>query len=281
MSGALRFLLLFLLGSRMAGAADVTWILPEFPPAFIQGPFRAHEGYGDRQLKFLIDHLPQFHHTIITAPASRLWHEMEHRDGVCTLAVAKLPEREKVAIFSARAYWATSNQVIVRTDRLEAFAPLLDKSGAIDLSRLAADASLRGGYSDNTSYGPSIEGFIHDPDRKARLEDMPHLRMPLVLIDKKRFDFGFGYFMEMNFYRQLNRLEDHFTALRTLPEPARQDGHVACSNQSLGRTVIAAIDALLATDEGMQAYIEPLRDWYSPADFEAAQRAAKSAGPIK
>ncbi len=104
----------------------------------------------------------------------------------------------------------------------------------------------------------------------------PHLRMPLTLLDKGRVDFVFGYSMELTYYRQLGRLADHFTALPTTPEPARQDGYIACSNQPLGHRVIAAIDALLAPDESMLAYIEPLRDWYSPADFEQAKRAVKS-----
>lgn len=273
----IRIVLLCLMGAAQAAwGEDVTWILPEFPPGFIRGPFRAGEGYGDRQLKFLIERLPQFHHTVLNGSASRLWHEMEHRDGVCTLSVAQLPEREKLAVFSARAFWATVNQVIVRTDRLADFAPLRDKSGAIDLARLAADTHLRGGYTDTSSYGPSLDSFIHDANRKTPLEMTPHLRMPLVLLDKGRIDFVFGYYMEMTYYRQLTRLGDDFTALPTLPEPAHQDGHVACSNQPLGRKVIAAVDALLASDDAMLAYIEPLRDWYSPADFAAAQKAVKS-----
>jgi len=265
------------LAAGIARAEDVTWILPEFPPGFINDPGMAGEGYGDKQLKFLIGHLPQFHHVILDGTANRVWHEMEHRDGICTLTVAKLPEREKLAVFSARSFWATTNQVIVRTDRLAEFARFRDKSGAIDLARLAADDHLRGAYSDSTSYGPSIDAFIHDPARKTPLEITAHLRMPLTLLDKERIDFAFGYYMEMSYFRRLDHLEDHFTALPTQPEPARQDGHVACSNKTLGREVIAAIDSLLASAEGMKAYIEPLRAWYSPADFDAAEKAAKSA----
>jgi len=279
MRSAIRAILLCLLSAAQAAwGEDVTWVLPEFPPGFIRGPFRAGEGYGDRQLKFLLEHLPQFHHTVFNGSASRLWHEMEHRDGVCTLSVAKLPEREKLAVFSARSFWATVNQVIVRTDRLGEFAPLLDKSGAIDLGRLAADEHLRGAYTDTSSYGPSLDAFIRAPNRKTPLEMTPHLRMPLVLLEKGRIDFVFGYYMEMTYYRQLDRLGDDFTALPTLPEPAHQDGYIACSNQPLGHKVIAAIDALLASDDAMLAYIEPLRDWYSPADFAAAQKAVTSAG---
>jgi len=270
--------LILALFATAAAAEDVLWILPEFPPAFIFGPFRTGEGYGDRQLDFLTAHLPQFNHTRIGAPSTRMWHELGRRDGVCTLAAARLPDREKIAVFSARSFHGAANQVIVRTDRLGDFQPYLDKAGALDLNRLAAEDKLRGAYTDTTSYGSAIDAFIRDAGRKAPLQMVPHLRMPLALLDKGRIDYAFGYYMEMSYYRQLDRLGDNFTALPTAPETLALGGHVACSNGAVGREVIAAIDALLATDEGMLAYIEPLRDWYSPADFEAARKAALSAG---
>ncbi len=261
-----------------AAAEDVLWILPEFPPAFINGPFRAGQGYGDRQLDFLTDRLPQFKHIRVGATGTRLWHEIGRRDGICTLAAARLPDREKIAVFSARSFHGASNQIIVRTDRLSDFQPYLDKSGALDLPLLAAENRLRGAYTETFSYGTVIDAFVRDPGRKTPLQKVQHLRMPLSLLDKGRVDFVFGYYMEMSYYRQLDRLGDNFTALPIIPEMAPLGGHIACSNGPLGREVIAAIDALLASNEAMLAYVEPLRDWYSPADFEAARKAAQSAG---
>jgi len=278
MRAAFLAILLGLTTAATASAADeVLWMVPEFPPAFIPGPFRAGEGYGDRQLDFLIAHLPQFGHARISAPGNRLWHEVGRRDGVCTLTVARLPDREKIAVFSARSFRGSANQVIVRTDRLEDFRPYLDKSGAIELARLAADDRLRGAYTDTTSYGPDIDSFIRDAGRKTPLQPVQHLRMPLSLLDKRRVDFVFGYYMEMNYHRQLDRLGDNFTALPTIPQSTPLGGHVACSKGPLGREVISAIDALLASEDTMLAYIEPLRDWYSPADYEAARKAVSSA----
>lgn len=260
-----------------AAAEDVTWILPEFPPAFISGPILSGQGYGDRQLKFLVDHLPQFHHVTLNGTSSRLWHEIELRNGVCTLAAARLPGRERLAVFSARSFRGATNQIIVRTDRLAEFKPFLDPSGAIDLALLSADGHLRGGYTDGASYGSAIDSFIRAPARHTPLEMTPHLRMPLTLLDRNRLDFVFGYYMEMTYYRRITRLDDHFTALPTRPEQARLDGYVACSDTALGHRVITAIDALLAPDKTMLAFVDSLRDWYSPADFEAARKAVKSA----
>jgi len=261
-----------------AAAETVTWILAEFPPLVIDKAPPGQEGFGEKQLRFLQTRLPQFHHVILKATTSRLWHEMQTADGVCTLSVAKLPDRERFALFSRRAYYGTTNQMIVRTEDMPKFAPFLDKSGAIDLSLLAEDDRLIGAYSDGTTYGAAIDGFIHNPSRKTPLQPVAHLRFPVALLDKKRVDFIFGYYMEMAYFRRANHLRDAFTALRTIPEQPRLGGYIACGKKPVGEKVIAAVDALLASDETMLEFIEPLREWYSPADFEAARNAVKSTG---
>ena len=272
-------MILLLLAARAEAASDdVTWMLPEFPPVFITEKALQGQGFGDGELRFLIGHLPQFHHQVVYGTAPRLWHEMEHRDGICTISAAKRPDREKFAIFSARAAYGAINEVIVRTDKLSRFTPLLDKSGHIDLARLAADGQLLGGYSEGVTYGPAIDAFIKDPRRKTPLELTAHMRVPFSLLDRERLDFVFGYYMEMAYYRRTHPSGSEFTALPTAPEAIRQDAYVACSAGPRGRQAIAAIDALLASDEAMLDYVENLRGWYSPAEFETAQKLAKSAG---
>ncbi len=100
--------------------------------------------------------------------------------------------------------------------------------------------------------------------------------MPLSLLDKERVDFVFGYYMETAYYRRAHQSSTEFTALPTIPEQMRQDAYVACSDGPRGRKVIAAVDALLASDAAMMAYVENLRGWYSPAEFEIAQKMVKS-----
>ena len=279
MRGRRLLALLLLLGApTAAGAEDVVWILADIPPLVINNAPPGQEGYGDKELQYLAAHLPQFHHIFLKGTASRLWHEMQHGDGVCTLSVAKLPDRERFALFSQRSFYGTTNQVVVRTADLDKFAPFLDKSGALDLARLATDDHLMGGYSDGTTYGAAIDSFIANPNRKTPLQLFAHLRFPIGLLEKNRIDFIFGYHFELAYYRRTYHLKDQFTALRTNPEQPRQGGYIACSKTPVGMDVIAAIDALLASDGAMLQFIEPLREWYSPADFEAAQNAVKSGG---
>lgn len=272
--------ILLLLAARPSAAEpdQILWILPEFPPVFISEKPLFGQGYGDGELRYLIEHLPQFHHVVMFGTAPRLWHEMENRDGVCAVSMARLPEREKFAVFSARHTYGLSNQVIVRADRLVKFEPYLDKAGRIDLTRLAADEHLQGAYSDGTTYGPAIDAFIKDPERKTPLELTAHIRTPIGLLDKERLDFVFGFHMEAAYYRRTHPQSAEFITLATVPDGGREDSYIACSKGPIGRQAVAAIDALLASDEALLDYVENLRGWYSSDEFEAARKAVTSAG---
>jgi len=96
-------LLLLVLILPIAAAADqVTWMVGDTPPLYIARGEEAGQGFSDRQIDFLIKHLPGFTHTIVGSNAKRTLFEMEHRDGVCSVTLLRDAEREKVMEFSAR-----------------------------------------------------------------------------------------------------------------------------------------------------------------------------------
>jgi hypothetical protein len=58
-------ILLLLAGRAIAASTeDVSWMLPEFPPTFITEKELRGQGYGDGELRYLVEHLAQFHHQI-------------------------------------------------------------------------------------------------------------------------------------------------------------------------------------------------------------------------
>lgn len=267
----------FSLAAGCASAADeILWLAPEFPPLVITGTALQGQGYGDGELRYLTSHLPQFRHRIVYATPPRLWHEIGTRDGACTISVAKTSEREKVAAYSARSVHSTANQVIIRTDALANFEAFLDERGHIDLARLGAEGHLRGGYSDGVSYGPAIDNFISEQKSKRPLEIVAHMRTPLPSLDKGRLDYVFGYYMDLEYYRRTREITASFTVFPTKPESEGQDSYIACSKGPRGREILAAIDALQSSDDAMLDYVEALRGWYSPAEFESARKLTRS-----
>jgi uncharacterized protein (TIGR02285 family) len=90
--------------SRPALAREtINWLLPDVAPAFIRDGDQAEEGFGDRQLAYLINHLADVDHKHFFASTNRIWYQIGHADGNCTLTAKKTPSREKIAIFPSSA----------------------------------------------------------------------------------------------------------------------------------------------------------------------------------
>jgi uncharacterized protein (TIGR02285 family) len=63
----------------------VTWYLdPTLPPAHIASGRFAGQGINDRELSWLIGHLPQFDHVVLDSTAARTWHEIGRTDARCS-----------------------------------------------------------------------------------------------------------------------------------------------------------------------------------------------------
>jgi uncharacterized protein (TIGR02285 family) len=260
--------------SRPASTHEtINWLLPDVAPAFIREGDQAGEGFGDRQLGFLIEQLADVDHRRGFASTSRIWYQIEHADGTCTLTARKTPSREKVAVFSQFGYWVMPDKLIVRSDRVAAFGTSLDSSGQIDLSLLSQNENLTGAYESGVGYGAEIEQFISDPRRRSRLDAVANLSQPIRLLSMGRIDFIFGTSLDIEYSQRLAGIPRYaITALdiKDVVSPREEWGYVACSNQGMGRSLMARIDAILAQRSGRIAYLEPLRRWYGTEDFETA-----------
>ena len=267
--------LLILLGLALppaAAAETIEWVLPDVPPIFIkEGPLR-DTGFGDRQLRFLIGALPDFEHHIRLVPPGRLWFEMSHEDGICSLGVAKTPERAAFARFSDRSVRGSTAGVVIRSDRLEQFRPLLDGNGEILLGKLAERGDLTGAYADSQFYDEAIDAFIADPAKKTRRSAIANVRLPLRLLASGHADFGFGSILDLNYSPAMLGLRESFTLLRIAGDKSQRRVYVACSDRPAGRAAIARINTLLEKPENFAAYLEPLRDWFGPAEFALTER---------
>lgn len=264
---ACALILLALSASRAEEKYTVRWLVAEFPPLNIPAGEAGAPGYGVLQARFLADRLADYQHVVLTTPIARVWHEMEAGDPVCTIAAAKLPEREKFVRYSRRSFHGTLNRVIVRQDEIDRFRPHMTQEGVLLLDSLAGDPTLSGAYAGDTTYGSAIDQFIARPDRRAPLSLTPHQRLPLTLLDRGRVNFLFGHAMELNYRTGREAFEHEFLSLPTDHAPAPIGGYVACSRGPIGTQVMDAIDAVLADDQTMRGYVEPLRPWYAEDEF--------------
>ncbi len=162
------------------------------------------------------------------------------------------------------------------SDRVSAFTASLDSGGQIDLSALSQNDKVIGAYEEaGAGYGAAIDRFIADPLRRTRLEAVANFAQPIRLLSAGRIDFIFGTLIDINYRLRLAGSADPVTALKirdAVVSTPEEWGYVACSNQATGRALIDRIDAILTPQGGHSAYLESLKHWYGPEDFETALR---------
>jgi uncharacterized protein (TIGR02285 family) len=171
----------------------VTWFIdPGFPPAYIaSGPY-AGMGLVDKELAWLIAHLPQFDHKVVNSTAPRSWHEIDRKDARCIAAALKSPAREKLAAFSAPALKAWGLMLLVRNDRLAQLSKLHGPSGDIDLSLLFGDSSLHRVISSGRGYGPVIDALVATAEGQQAVWKVPDPLQSLRMVSAGRADYTIG-----------------------------------------------------------------------------------------
>ncbi len=270
---ALRVLFLYL--AVMAGAVRagdtnhvIRWMVTGVPPKLIQdGPFRG-TGYGEQQVALLTRHLPQFgHHFEVVTPA-RLWHEMQAGQGVCSVDIADLPERESWAVFSRHQTSIPGYRVLVLKDRLPEFSEFRDRDGRVDLDLLAASDRFTGIYVAGRHYMPEITRFLESPARKTHIDAMSASTRIFEMVAGGRGDFSFAATTEMNYFNALNAAAapggKAWPALAMMPVKgitAQVHGHIACSRDPLGRELVEAADRLLDDEALWSEFLAPEQRW--------------------
>lgn len=238
------------------------WMLTGVPPKFIpDGPLRG-TGYGEQQVAYLAKRLPQFQHRVELVTPARLWHEMQAGQGVCSLDIADLPEREKWAAFTRHQTSVAGYRLLVLQDRLGEFSSFRLPDGTVDLDRLAASDRLTGIYVATRHYTTQINSFIESSVRKIPLESTSTSTKIFEMIAHRRGDFSFASVTEMNYFKALYGKRGPSMAMLPIKgggEPVH--GHTACSRDPLGLQTIEILDHLFDDEAVWKEFLAPQQKW--------------------
>lgn len=262
--------------SMRAGAEEISWMVGIAPPLFMPAGGEAGQGISDLQIDFLAKHLAGFTHSIARATAKRSYFELTHRDGVCSVTLLRDAEREKLIAYSARPVIVPAFRLVTLEKSRDALAPYLTVEGEVDLEALAHGNSWRGAYVQSILYPAPIKHFLNDIADKSRAEGVTDPAPLISLLRAGRVDFVFFNGMEATFYAR-KAGEAKILSLPVKGVPRTMAIYPACADKPLGRKAIARIDHLLADDGKWAAYLAPLRDWVSEAEFAEAL----AAQPVK
>ncbi len=241
-----------------AQGQEVTWV-SSAPLAVPQG----EETMDSRQIDFLIRHLPKFTHHIVRVSPARSLYDLRHGEAMCTVGVLVTPERETAMLFAARRMVLPSFRLMVPRDRLSSWAAALTPGGEIDLDKI--EGSAIGGYTNSRNYDPAIADFIQRRGGKG-MESMVATFQLFNLMQANRIDFAFVMPPDLYFYGpKQDRQQLALLPIKSVVPTS--DASVACTRDETGRSVIKAIDALMADETHWAEFVEPFRNWVPPEDF--------------
>jgi uncharacterized protein (TIGR02285 family) len=246
----------------------IRWLVTGVPPKLIpDGPLRG-TGYGEQQVAFLTRHLAQFEQHLEVVTPARLWHEMQTGQGVCSVDIADVPDREGWAIFSRHQTSLPNYRMLVAKDRVAEFSDFRDRDGLIDLDRLAASDRFTGIYVAGRHYTPEINRFLDNPSRKTRVDGMSASPRIFEMVASGRGDFSFASITEMNYFNAVNaatqsggKVRPPLTMMTIKGVAAQVHGHIACSRDPRGRKLVEAVDRLLDEDAMWKAFLAPELHW--------------------
>ncbi|CAM3702991.1 hypothetical protein [Roseateles saccharophilus] len=226
---------------------------------------------SDMISSWLQAHMPGVELRPTLANAERSWTLVRQGEKACIANAVRLPERERLAYFSA-VWLMPPPQLIVRRERLDALP--LDVRGAVNLQTLLADASLRGAIAQGRSYGPALDALLA-PGGVGLLRvtgaDFGSNLVSMVLQD--RVDYTVEY---PNILVALGSQREGELPLAALPVKGAADpvpSGVACPRTPWGHAAIRLIDQALGTPAGAAMLREALRISL-PADTQRAYRDA-------
>ncbi|WP_077037839.1 TIGR02285 family protein [Pelomonas sp. KK5] len=229
---------------------------------------RPNAGLADRILAYMRLHWPQVEHRLEVANAKRSWQLINGGEHVCHVAWLRLPEREKMAYFTAT-QMVPPIQLIVRADR-GARLPL-GPGGAVDLARLLADRGMRGVLIDGRSYGATIDRLITqraiNPEvATVSTGDFGSQLLPLLLADRADYTLEFDVMMRM--IQDTQQRQRMARELRSLPIQGADSllpVGAACPRNAWGLAAIQGIDRVLGTPAGSAMLREGFEQWTAPA----------------
>lgn len=233
---------------------------------------------GDRLVRpsqmistWLQAHLPGVDLKPIVANAERAWTLVRRGENACIANAVRLPERERIAYFSA-IWLMPPPQLIVRRERRDALP--LDAHGAVDLQALLADTSLRGVVAHARSYGAALDALLVPGGpalQRVTGGDFGSNLVSMLLQD--RADYTVEY---PNLPVALGSQREGELPLAVLPIKGATDpvpSGAACPRTPWGHAAIRLIDQALGTPEGAAMLREALRISL-PADTQRAYRDA-------
>jgi len=248
-----------------APAETINWYVNAgFQPYFIfSGP---DEGKGslDQSTKLLMKAMPQYRHKLVEASQSRIIDSIKTRPNACTVTLLKTKEREAIMDYSAPFMYLLPNAIVTMRKHTAQFRPFLNEHGEIRLEDFLADGKAKLALAAERSYGPVVDAVVKKhpaATMSVSAIDVFPSRL-LKLINQTEFDAIIGYAVELQYNTRDLKLNPQDFVVFPIAESSKiLPLSVSCSKSELGKSVLAAVDRVVADKNAQREFDSFYRAW--------------------
>jgi len=239
------FLLAVLLSSPVA-AHQLTWLVADAPPLYIDQGFYAGQGYWQQGLEQLNDELSQYEIKKYQATLSRQYALLQEEDEFCAAGFFKTAERQQFLLYSLPLLHAENAVVAMRKNLAQKLG-----EGAVSLTEMLQKNYLFG-VSSGRSYGTIVDTLFRQnrTDKNVFEYEGESLSLGfLEMLSRGRIDAlvlpPTDYFYNV----KLLAIEEQVVA-RPIAELMDQDidehtTYIVCSKSRWGEEAIASINSIV------------------------------------
>ncbi|MBY0237192.1 MAG: hypothetical protein K2W93_19595 [Burkholderiaceae bacterium] len=240
---------------------DVTWVVENFEPYFIQsGPMKG-KGIGDRVNQTLIDGLPDYRHQTAHVPILRITEGFKSGRHLAITTYLKNP-----ADFELVHYSITSLVVppLELTLRRADWQVIWRSAPQISLRRFLQSGKVIG-VAGRRFYGEAISNIVadkqHDP-KGVFTQQSTHYRNLAEMVARKRIDATIGYGAELRFLELSNPPAEPLVSVPIVENADYLYAHVAVPKTPWGEELRDQVDKVLRKQRNTPAYRAIMLDWF-------------------
>ena len=246
--------------SQFLHAQQLTWLIRDWPPAYIsQGPLQG-QGTFDLLTQDLQRELPQFSHKIQFTSLSAREQKMQLEKPYCFFGAIKTPEREKFLYYSDIAFLTHGVKLFMRAD-----SPLnlrLPEDQPVDLIALMQQTDILGITEKKRTYPSAVQQLI-DEHRLSLVDVNENSTNILQMLVQKRADYLIEFQDRIEYLSQKMASKTPVSHREIRGEADIEAVYVACRKTPGAEHTIAAINTALAKLRPTPLYQQHMVRWTS------------------
>lgn len=246
--------------SQSLRAEPLTWLIRDWPPAYIsQGPLQG-QGTFDLLTQDLQRELPQYNHQIQFTSLSAREQKMQMEKPYCFFGAIKTPEREKYLFYSDIAFLTHGVKLFMRAD-----SPLnlrLPPDQPVNLITLMQQKDILGITEKKRTYPSAVQQLIAE-HRLSLVDVNESSTNVLQILVQKRADYLIEFQDRIEYLAQKTTSKVALSHREIQGEAAVEAVYVACRKTPGAEQAIAAINVALAKLRPSLLYQQHMVRWTS------------------